>query len=307
MASPGWRMFRCTSEPLAGCFFRRWGVWGRRWSGKVGLVGACVLVLNRTGVWAEPLEGGASKPNMREPNRRVLQALRGVSDGGGYAVSSSAFVALRGAVRSKGGTDGELEVLEDSARPSFCSGATYLVFLRALQRLVPDKMRGQPMVRALMVRGQPDGTGVWGRWNANGPGTAVFFLQTGLGTNFEELEKAEPGDFLKIFWNDSVGAGERGHSVVYLGRRGTGEEAEIHFWSSNQPAGYGAKWVPLSRVRHLLFSRLERPENIRRILEMPVSDPYLGKLSSGNSDWAELERILWGRGDGGTGGKSGER
>jgi hypothetical protein len=262
-----------------------------RSAGTLRLIG--VLVLLRIGAWGESVLESDSKLNPPEPNRAVLQVIRGVSDGGGYSVSSSAFSALRGAVRSKVGSDGEW--VADPARPSFCSGATYVVFLQALQRLVPEKVRGEPMVRALMVQGQPDGTGVWGRWNANGPGTAVLFLDAGLGMNFEQLQKAEPGDFLKIFWNDGVGANERGHSVVYLGRRGNGGGEEIQFWSSNQPSGYGSKWVSLSRVRRLLFSRLERPENIRRILEIPVKDPYLGRLSSGNSDWAELERRLWGK------------
>ena len=238
MASPDGTMYRCSTSAGSG------GA-----AGKLRLTAVWVLLLIRMGAWGQSVVESGSKANPPEPNRVVLQVLRTVSDGGGYSVSSSAFSALRGAVRSQGGSDGEW--VADAAKPSFCSGATYVVFLRALQRLVPDQVRGEPMLRALMVRGQPDGTGVWGRWNANGPGTAVLFLEAGLGMNFEQLEKAEPGDFLKIFWNDSVGANERGHSVVYLGRRGTGEAEEIQFWSSNQPSGYGSKWVTAAAPKSL--------------------------------------------------------
>jgi hypothetical protein len=58
---------------------------------------------------------------------------------------------------------------------------------------------------ALMIRGQRDGEGIWGRWNANGPGTARLFQELGLGRNFDDFEEAEPGDFMKIFWSPEVG------------------------------------------------------------------------------------------------------
>ena len=69
----------------------------------------------------------------------------------------------------------------------------------------------------LMIRGQRDGAGIWGRWNANGPGTARLFYELGLGRNFDDFEAAQPGDFMKIFWSEEVGRAEHGHSVIYLG------------------------------------------------------------------------------------------
>jgi hypothetical protein len=38
-----------------------------------------------------------------------------------------------------------------------------------------------------MIRGQRDGEGIWGRWNANGPGTARLFHEMNLGENFERV------------------------------------------------------------------------------------------------------------------------
>ena len=69
---------------------------------------------------------------------------------------------------------------------------------------------------ALMIHGQRDGAGIWGRWNANGPGTARLFSELGIGRNFDDFEEAEPGDFMKIFWSPEVGREEHGHSVIYL-------------------------------------------------------------------------------------------
>ena len=69
----------------------------------------------------------------------------------------------------------------------------------------------------LMIRGQRDGEGIWGRWNANGPGTARLFHEMDLGQNFDDFAEAQPGDFMKIFWSPEVGRAEHGHSVIYLG------------------------------------------------------------------------------------------
>ena len=102
---------------------------------------------------------------------------------------------------------------------------------------------------ALLVRGQRDGEGVWGRWNANGPGTARLFHELDLGRNFTDYALARPGDFMKIFWTSEVGRAERGHSVVYIGRELVGGTERVRFWSSNKPAGYGEKSVPRTEDR----------------------------------------------------------
>jgi hypothetical protein len=67
----------------------------------------------------------------------------------------------------------------------------------------------------LMVEGQADGQGVWGRWNANGPGTARLFSKQESALTSRTLNRRS-ADFMKIFWNESIGAAEKGHSVVFL-------------------------------------------------------------------------------------------
>lgn len=211
-------------------------------------------------------------------NTLILQQLASMPAGGRYATTPEASAGLRRSIAVEGGA---LAVNPNVAMPSYCSGATYLVFLKtldALQRqgrlpLAPETLK------ALAVRGQPDGTGLWGRWNANGPGTARLFHELKLGRNFDNIAEARPGDFMKIFWTREVGSRERGHSVIFLGAN----EREIRFWSSNMPDGYGEKSVPRAKVAYALFSRLEAPERINSAPGLPLADTYLASLLSKRS------------------------
>lgn len=219
-------------------------------------------------------------------NRLILESISGIPSGGGYAPSAAATRALGQAV---GTQDGKLSVNASHATPSYCSGATYLVFLKTLSALQSSgRLTLTPgTVTALKPSGQPDGTGIWGRWNANGPGTARLFHELGLGRNFTELKAALPGDFLKIFWTDAIGSTEHGHSVIFLGYDPATDS--VTFWSSNIPGGYGKKSVPRLKIRRMLFSRLEHPENLNRPLSSRT-DTYLSSLEHRSSSAADMER-----------------
>jgi hypothetical protein len=222
-------------------------------------------------------------------NSIVLQSVASMPAGGGYSAGSTATHALYRAVVT---TNGSLGVEPSLAIPSYCSGATYLVFLKVLATLQSEhRLSLTPAVTAeLRPSGQPDGTGIWGRWNANGPGTARLFYEFDLGPNFTELSKALPGDFLKIFWNDGIGASEHGHSVIYLGSETRNGIETLSFWSSNIPGGFGRKTVPLSRIHRMVFSRLEQPENLARVFSLPRSDSYLASLERRSCTIAEMDR-----------------
>ena len=210
---------------------------------------------------------------------------------GGYSASHQASVNLGSAV-SLGGPYG-LAIDATRAQPSYCSGATYLVFLKTVNALV---MRGDlpaddRMFASLLVNGQRDGEGIWGRWNANGPGTARLFYQLGLGMNFTDFSKALPGDFMKVFWNDQVGRREHGHSVIFLGEETVNGVPSVHFWSSNVGMGYGDKYVARSRIKAAIFSRLTTPRVLVRAPALtPRVDPYLASLTAVDSSLAEAER-----------------
>jgi hypothetical protein len=141
----------------------------------------------------------------------------------------------------------------------------------------------------LMIRGQPDGTGIWGRWNANGPGTARLFYELGLGRNFDDFGEARPGDFMKIFWSPEVGREEHGHSVIYLGTEKKAGLDYVRFWSSNIPFGYGERSVPRTKIVHAIFSRLYSPANLARIEETPAVDRYLAGLERVRSNYSEAK------------------
>lgn len=212
-------------------------------------------------------------------NDRVLAAVKTMPSGGSYKISAEAFTALEGAVMID--QSGNLLLRLDEAKPSFCSGATYLIFLTVIHQVsLEGQLHLDPsVVRALLVNNQQDGVGVWGRWNANGPGTARLFYELKLGRNLTSFEEARAGDFLKIFWTEDIGVREFGHSVIYLGSSlGNGGEELVTFWSSNVPDGFGYKTVPKSKIRRALFSRLESLLAISEVSNLAVRDEYLAAM-----------------------------
>jgi hypothetical protein len=212
-----------------------------------------------------------------EWNDAILEAIEKMPVGGGYSTGVNARDALLQGIAWE---DEKPALRPKAAQPSFCSGATYMVFLIAVaQQQRAGRLTLAPDIwRALIVEGQADGQGVWGRWNANGPGTARLFYELGLGTNFTDIKQAKPGDFMKIFWNDSIGSAEKGHSVVFLGTSVENGQEAVSFWSSNLPVGYGTKSVPRSKIRRMLFSRLEHPQKLEGVAKLPARDSLLSSL-----------------------------
>ena len=229
----------------------------------------------------------AQMPSDAPYNKMILEAMSSMPHGGGYSTSSGTMEHLRHSVTL---SDGKLAVRP--ASPSFCSEAVYLVFLKIVLLLQERRELSldATTLAALLPRGQPDGEGIWGRWNANGPGVACFFYEGGLGKNFTDLGQAEPGDFLKIFWSESIGATEHGHLVIYLGHEKKNNIEMIHFWSSNQHVGYSDKWVPLRAMHHLIFSRLTNPSALAACMKLPRSDAYLASLLSRTTTWEEVKQ-----------------
>jgi hypothetical protein len=196
-------------------------------------------------------------------NAVVLEQINQMPRGGRYSTSRVAKIRLE---RSAHFESGKFFFLPSEASPSFCSGATYLVFIRTIERL---RERGQiqldyATLNQLIIRDQRDGEGIWGRWNANGPGTARLFHELGLGRNFTDFAQAKPGDFMKIFWNKNVGRRE-----------------------SNVGVGYGEKSVPRKKIAYAIFSRLQTPANLARINSAPFVDGYLASLLRKSSSFSE--------------------
>ena len=240
-------------------------------------------------ILAAALVALAAQPALRagDCNDTILREIGEMPRGGEYGTTRVATVALVEAAHYE---SGKFFVLPAPDSPSFCSGATYLVFLKTIEQLRRDgKLKLDPdTLESLVIRdGQRDGEGIWGRWNANGPGTARLFYELALGPNSTDFATARPGDFMKIFWTTEVGSAEHGHSVVYLGTEMVDGQQYVRFWSSNIPGGYGEKSVPRSKIAMVIFSRLEKPQNLANIKSAPEMDPYLASLVTKRSSLAE--------------------
>jgi len=221
-------------------------------------------------------------------NDLILEQIKQMPRGGQYSASRVATIRLQSAAHFE---SGKFFVLPEAASPSYCSGATYLVFIKTIEALRNGGMLTLDFatLQQLMIRGQRDGEGVWGRWNANGPGTALLFYELGIGENFDDFAQAQPGDFMKIFWSPEVGRSEHGHSVIYLGMEKRFGLDYVLFWSSNIPFGYGERTVPRTKIVHAIFSRLYNPANLARISEVPPVDSYLAGLIRKRSSYAEAK------------------
>src|SRR5437660_2109525 len=222
-------------------------------------------------------------------NSLILEQMRKMPSGGKYSVSHFAKIKLESAAHFE---SGKFFVIPTAPYPSFCSGATYIVFIKTIEAL---RDSGQlkldfATLNQLVIRDQHDGEAIWGRWNANGPGTARLFHALGPGRNFTVFVQAQPGDFMKIFWNQNVGRSESGHSVIFLGTTNHPDGEYVRFWSSNIPNGYGEKEVPRSKIANAIFSRLETPANLTRIHDIPVVDVYLSSLLRKKSNFAEATK-----------------
>ena len=224
-------------------------------------------------------------------NKLVLWAVNTMPSGVGYDASQRAVDRLAASVTiSKDGNSIEQDL--SVAKANFCSGATYLVFLRVVEELRrTGGLNLSPKVLARYANlGVADGEEIFGRWNANGPGTAKLFAELRCGTNFTSYAKARPGDFMKIWWNTEIGSKERGHLVVYLGKTTLDGKDAIRFWSSNIPDGYGVKTVSETKIKRVLFSRLDKFKRLKDAGKLSAKNVFLAEMLRKRFTWDQVVR-----------------
>ena len=92
-------------------------------------------------------------------NDIVLDEVRQMPAGGNYSASHFATIKLESAAHFE---SGKFFILPDSASPSYCSGATYLVFLKTIERMRDAGLLDldYATLDALMIRQQRDGEGI---------------------------------------------------------------------------------------------------------------------------------------------------
>lgn len=299
-------------------------------------VGAIVmttaLAASSLAAHAEPL--GARACSGVDYNAMILDIIKGLPSGGGYSRDGS-FQLPTITAHNIGG--GRWEMRAYDGFPSHCTSAAYAVYAR-LVAVLQNSGRidlSADQIAALGAKNRmPDGTtlidgqGAFQIFNANGAGVAAFLKHTGTGMSFrdDKLSYARPGDFLKLFWNENVGASEKGHQVIYTGHRVTNGREMICFWGSQRqnkkkrsggtealyfPAqagsevhdGYGEVCRPRSDVKEMIFSRVTCMEHLASGLEdmrekalarsgapFPFVDDYLVSLIKKSSDHATLDR-----------------
>ena len=224
-------------------------------------------------------------------NAMVLQAVADMPGNGGYSVGASAAKRLANQAVVWNEADHALKLNLKAAQPSFCSAACYIALLRSLQLWQQSGAGSLPPAawKAMDVTlGTPDGKGVWGRANANGPGFAKLVHDLGAGVNFTELQQARAGDFLKFFWNGEIGAKERGHIVVFLGTAEVDGQPAVRYWSANKPDGFSERTVPLAKMHHLIFTRITKPENFANAAKLPESDAWLRDMQKASVPFDEV-------------------
>lgn len=300
-------------------------------------VGAIVMTIalaaSSLGAKAEP--DGARLCGGTNFNAMVLDIIKDLPKGGGYSRGSS-FQLPTITAHNIGGKRLEMRVYDGF--PSHCTSATYAVFARLAAMLQDNGTINLTAEQVAVLDAKsrmPDGTtlvdgqGPFQIFNANGAGVAALLKHTGTGMSFrdDKLLYARAGDFLKLFWNENVGASEQGHQVIYLGHKTVGSRDMLCFWGSQHqnkkkrsggtealyfPAeeggkvvdGYGEVCRPRSDVKEMIFSRVTCMQHLAAGLDdmrdkaiasrgapFPFVDEYLYRLRETSSDQATLDRM----------------
>jgi hypothetical protein len=266
-------------------------------------------------------------------NAMILDILKTMPKGGGYSLNSDVVQLPKITSHNIGGGRWEMRVYD--GQPSHCTSATYAVFAHLVAvlnnggaiNLTPEQLSAVEISRT-MPNGtaRVDGQGLFGIFNSNGAGAAALLKHTGTGFSFrdEKLTYARAGDFLKLFWNENVGASEQGHQVVYLGNKVDDGRDMICFWGSQRQNkkkrssgtgplyfssngqevqdGYGEVCRPRSDIKAMIFSRVTCMEHLGAGLqEMQAKaeakggyvfvDDFLYALREESSNHAKLDNL----------------
>lgn len=266
----------------------------------------------------------------------LAQSIASFDDLGGYCTSRSiqpdfTQTTWQGLDESVNLDNSKKAVIDISkARPSFCSSAVYMAFLKALDNYseaenVKISKESWNNLKPYTLEGkkypvQEDGVGAWGRANSNGPGFAVLAHQLGIGSNYyvglaseykktdgreKAFEQGEKYDIMKIFWNDQIGKDERGHLVIYLGETKNVKNSDgstdnyIYYWSSNGSktdinAGYGIKKCKESAIKRAIFTHITHPKKINNVEKIKPTDKnqFLSDIgSTKNATVTEIKKV----------------
>lgn len=151
-------------------------------------------------------ERGSARPARTESkddfNQVVLDLIAEYETGGGY--SWPAPRGTHGTTRDL--TLGAERIARGSGGPTHCSGLTFEVFWRALERWSgePSDAGLDPAAARALMR-------TWFVPDTRGHGPAAALPAHGLGRRIDRLEDARPGDFVQVWMNNGSG-----HTLIFL-------------------------------------------------------------------------------------------
>lgn len=202
-------------------------------------------------------------------NSAVLQAIDKVQahemDGGGYFIGI--FAKPTESPVGYALTLGDYALLDPPRSTSYCSGASYAVFIEALNIICGDKLHKLDDARKESLRMQEpdggrreDGVKFWGHFNDDGYGSQFALVQYSKMGAEVLPDQAMPGDFCNISWASGVG-----HSVVFLGwfTDPISNQKYMRYWSSQKGTnGFGDQSVSIKRIKAVKFVRLTNPDSL---------------------------------------------
>ncbi|HPN36817.1 MAG TPA: hypothetical protein PL041_00350 [Melioribacteraceae bacterium] len=158
------------------------------------------------------------------------------------------------------------KLLEAPRKTSYCSGASYSVFIEALNLIFKESNQILPdSVIEFMRMQEKDGSRreddikYWGKWNTDGYGNQIALVQySGMGKQVCAKD-ALPGDFVNISWKNG-----NGHSTVFLGWYINAENDTniVYFSSQKATNGLGDQIVNINSIDEVVFVRLTEPEKL---------------------------------------------
>src|SRR3979411_2375884 len=113
-------------------------------------------------IWVVCVAALAQSAHAASFNSLILEQMQKMPSGGKYSVSPCAKIKLQSAAHFE---SGKFFVVPTAPYPSFCSGATYIVFIKTIEAL---RDSGQlkldvATLNQLVIRDQHDGEGIWWR------------------------------------------------------------------------------------------------------------------------------------------------
>ncbi len=158
------------------------------------------------------------------------------------------------------------ELLNPPRTTSYCSGASYAVFVESLNNILVDQASNLDYQHYETLRMQEedgdrreDHVKFWGKWNADGFGNHFALVQySGMGRRVMPVN-ARPGDFMNISWKSGIG-----HSVVFLGWYSNEKgQKKVVYWSSQKSTnGFGDAVVDIDKIKEVVIVRLKSPQKV---------------------------------------------